>query len=135
MLALDLQLPDGQAARLDRFAGRIYKSRTEATAQLIEEALRHDEFPDVEFRDSPAGRQAFVVESGLAVWEVLLIAEGYEMDPARTADHLRWPVGRVDSVFAYTRAYAAEVSAALAENDAVTEGELRRRWPGAAWTD
>lgn len=128
-------MPDEQAARLDRFAGRLHKTRGEATAQLIEEALRHDEFPDVEFRDSPVGRQAYVVGSGLAVWEVLMIAESYEMDPARTANHLRWPEGRVEKVLEYARAYAGEVNGALAENDAVTETDLRRCLPGATWTD
>ncbi|MBL8291576.1 MAG: ribbon-helix-helix protein, CopG family [Bryobacterales bacterium] len=135
MTALDIQLPDEQAARLDRFAGRMRMSRGEATAQLLEEALRHDEFPEVEFRDSPAGRQAFVVGSSLAVWEVLMIGESYGMDAVRTAEHLRWPAARVVNVLDYARAYATEVNAALAENDSVTEAQLRRRLASASWTD
>ena len=91
MTSIDLQLPDEQAARLDSFARAVHKSRNEATAQLIEEALRHEDFPAVEFRDSASGRQAYVVGSGLAVWEVLMVAADYDLDPARTAAHLPTP--------------------------------------------
>jgi len=42
---------------------------------LIEEGLPHAEFPAIEFRDSAAGRQAYVVGSRLAVWELLMEAE------------------------------------------------------------
>ena len=134
MTLIDLQLPDEQAARLDRFASSVRKSRGEATAQLIEEALRHEEFPAVEFRDSVVGRQAYVVGSTLAVWEVLMVAESYALDAARTAAHLGWPRQRAEGVLAYIRAYSSEVTAAVAENDAVGEEELRRRLPNARWT-
>ncbi len=133
MTRIGLELPDEQAARLDRFASSVRKSRGEATAQLIEEALRHEEFPAVEFRDSTRGRQAYVVGSTLAVWEVLMVAETYALDAARTAAHLGWPRQRAEGVLAYARAYSPEVAAALAENDAVSEEELRRRLPNANW--
>ena len=134
MTLIDLQLRDEQAARLDRFANSVRKSRGEATAQLIEEALRHEEFPAVDFRDSIVGRQAYVVGSSLAVWEVLMVAESYAMDAARTATHLAWPRQRVEAVLAYIRAYSQEVASALAENDTVSEDELRRRLPNAFGT-
>ena len=135
MTSIDLQLPDEQAARLDSFARAVHKSRDEATAQLIEEALRHEDYPAVEFRDSASGRQAYVVGSGLAVWEVLMVAMDYDLDPARTAAHLQWPPHRVESTLAYARRYPAEVRKALHENDAVTEPTLRQRLPNAIWTD
>jgi len=87
-MTINVELRDEQAARLDRFATGLRKSRVEATAQLIEEGLRHAEFPAIEFRDSAAGRQAYVVGSGLAVWEILIVAEGYRLDPDSTAQHL-----------------------------------------------
>ena len=134
MTLIDLQLPDEQAARLDPFANSVRKSRGEATAKLIEEALRHEEFPAVEFRDSIVGRQAYVVGSTLAVWEVLMVAEAYALDAARTAAHLAWPRQRVEGVLAYIRAYSQELAAALAENDAVSEEELQKRLPNAFGT-
>ncbi len=134
MTLIDLQLPDEQAARLDRFANSVRKSRGEATAQLIDEALRHEEFPSIEFRDSAKGRQAYVAGSSLAVWEVLMVAQTYALDAARTAAHLTWPRQRVESVLAYIHAYSPELLPAVAENDAISEEELRRRLPNARWT-
>lgn len=134
MTLIDLQLPDEQAARLDRFASSVRKSRGEATAQLIEEALRHEEFPSVEFRDSVVGRQPYVVGSSLAVWEVSMVAETYVLDSGKTAKHLGWPPQRAEGVLAYIRAYSAEVLPLVAENDAVSEEDLRRRLPMALWT-
>jgi hypothetical protein len=89
----------------------------EAIAQLMEEALRHEEFPSVEFRDSILGRQAYVFGSTLAVWEVLMVAETYALDPAKTAAHLGWPQHRTENVIAYIQAFPQEVNAALNEND------------------
>ena len=134
MTSIDLQLPDEQAARLDRFASSVRKSRGEATAQLVEEALRHEEFPAVEFRDSIVGRQAYVVGSSLAVWEVLMVAETYALDPAKTAAHLGWPRQRAEGVLGYIHAHSPEILPALAQNDAVSEEKLRQRLPHAVWT-
>jgi hypothetical protein len=108
-------------------------SRNEAIAQLMEEALRHEEFPSVEFRDSLLGRQAYVVGSTLAVWEVLMLAESYSLDPAKTAAHLGWPQHRAENVLAYIRAFPQEVNAALKENDLQNEDQLRKLLPNARW--
>jgi hypothetical protein len=131
---LDIEMPDEQAARLDRFAMSVHKTAREATAQLIEEGLRHAEFPAVEFRDSSAGRQAYVVGSSLAAWEVAMVAESYQHDAEQTAAHLRWPVSRVETVLAYAQTYRQEISRALSENRAVTPQDLRRLLPNSHWT-
>lgn len=88
-MTIHVELRDEQAARLDRFASGLHKSRGEATAQLIEEGLRRAEYPAIEFRDSAAGRQAYVAGSGLAVWEVVMVAEGYELAVGETAEWFR----------------------------------------------
>jgi hypothetical protein len=95
MQTIDIEMPDEQATRLARFAMRVHKSPREATAQLIEEGLRHAEFPAVEFRDSDSGRQAYVVGPSLAVWEVAMFDESYGHRAEQTAAHLRWPFTRL----------------------------------------
>ena len=40
---------------------------------LVEEGLRRSEFAFLDFRDSPAGRQAYIQGSTLAIWEVMLL--------------------------------------------------------------
>jgi hypothetical protein len=134
MQNIDIEMPDEQAARLDRFAMSVHKSPREATAQLIEEGLRHAEFPAVEFRDSDSGRQAYVVGSSLAVWEVAMISESYGHSANQTAAHLRWPLTRVEPVLAYARMYQQETDAALRENRAVCAPDLQRSLPNSRWT-
>ena len=134
MRAIDIEMPDEQAARLDRFAMSVHKNPREATAQLIEEGLRHAEFPAVEFRDSDSGRQAYVVGSSLAVWEVVMINESYGRSVEQTAAHLRWPVARVEAVLAYARTYEQEIAAALQANRSVSPQDLQRSLPNSRWT-
>ena len=134
MRSIDIEMPDQQAARLDRFAVSVHKSPREATAQLIEEGLRHAEFPPVEFRDSDSGRQAYIVGSSLAVWEVVMINQSYGHNAEQTAAHLRWPLTRVEPVLAYARRYQQEITAALQENRSVSPPDLTRSLPNSRWT-
>jgi hypothetical protein len=134
MQTIDIEMPDEQSARLDRFAMSVHKSPREATVQLIEEGLRHAEFPAVEFRDSDSGRQAYVVGSSLAVWEVTMIDESYGHSAEQTAAHLRWPLTRVEPVLAYARTYQQEIAAALQKNRSVSSPDLQRSLPNSRWT-
>jgi len=134
-MTINVELRDEQAARLDRFASGLHKDRSEATAQLIEEGLRHAEFSAIEFRDSAAGRQSYVVGSGLAVWEVLMVAEGYGLDADATAQHLRLDADRVSQALRYASAFESEVHRALEENRAMTPEKLRASLPPGAWVE
>lgn len=134
-MTINIELRDEQAARLDRFATGLRKSRVEATAQLIEEGLRRAEFPAIEFRDSAAGRQAYLVGSGLAVWEVVMVAEGYGLDPDSTAQHLQIDRDRVSQALRYALAFEPEVRQALNENRSITAERLRASLPPRAWID
>src|SRR5262249_24845926 len=88
----------------------------ETSALLVDEGLRTAEFGEIEFRNSSAGRQAYVRGSGLAVWEVVLIAKSYELDDVRTAEHLDWPRYRVKAALNYYAAFTAEIEDALKDN-------------------
>lgn len=111
------------------------KTRSEAAAQLIKEGLRHAEFPAVEFRDSAAGRQAYLVGSGLAVWEVRMVAEGFRLDVGETAKHLRLDRDYVSQALRYASAFESEVRIALDQNRAMTPEKLRAVLPVGAWVD
>lgn len=106
--------------RLDRFAQNLHLSRDKAAALLIEEALRRLDSPSIEFRDSPVGRQAYVVGSGLAVWELLVVAQDYQLDSHATEKHLCLPLDVVEQALRYAQAYPQEVNVALQENRSLT---------------
>ncbi len=126
---VSLRLRDEQMDRMRRLARRMNRTVGEASALLLEEALRMAEFAFIQFRDSAAGRQAYVQGSGLAVWEVMFIARSHEGDITRTAGHLQWPENKVRAALNYAAAYPDEIQAALEDNDKGFDA-LERMLPG-----
>ena len=55
----------------------------------------------IDFRDSAFGRQAYLMGSSLAVWEIMLLARNYEEDVDAVAKHLGWPELKVEGGFTY----------------------------------
>jgi hypothetical protein len=110
-------------------ASRLGWTASDASARLVEEGLRRSEFAFLDFRDSAAGRQAYVQGSTLAVWEVLLLVRSYKADVSAVAAHLRWPEAKVQAAMNYARAFPEEVEGALSENAEVDFEALRRMLP------
>jgi predicted transcriptional regulator len=71
---VSMRLKDEQVERLNRFARRVGKRPSELAAQLLEEALRREEFPGIDIRETAAGREAFVGGTRLKVWHVVMHA-------------------------------------------------------------
>ena len=126
---VSLRLNESQVERVRRFARRFGRSVSDTGSLFLEEAMRHEQFPLVEFRDSSIGRQAYVAGSSLAVWEVVAIGKEYAMESAATAAHLNWDEFRVKAAFQYYRAYSQEIDDALAENDSYDESRLQELFP------
>ena len=93
-MVVSMRLPIESGRRLKRMANRHGWTPRDASARLVEEGLRRSEFAFVDFRDSPAGRQAYIQGSTLAVWEVFLL-RSYKGNVAAVAKHLRWPEAKV----------------------------------------
>jgi hypothetical protein len=127
---ISLRLKDGEAVTLTRLARRFSRSPGETAALLLSEKLREEQFPLIEFRRTLEGRQAFVKGTGMAVWEVVLVARGLDLDTERTATRLEWPRERVAAALAYADVYPEEIQPILDEVEAMTADELRRRIPG-----
>jgi hypothetical protein len=89
-----MRLPVESGNRLKRVASRHGWTPSDASARLVEEGLRRSQFAFTDFRDSAAGRQAYIQGSTLAVWEVLLLLRSYREDVSAVAKHLQWPKPR-----------------------------------------
>lgn len=89
------------------------------------------DYSHIEFRDSMAGRQAYVKGSSLAVWEVAMVARDYVGDAEKVAAHLQWPVPRVRAALRYAADFKEEVDAAIADNDAYDFAAVSRLLPQA----
>jgi uncharacterized protein (DUF433 family) len=126
-----IRLKENQMERLRRMARRLGRTPAETSALLVEEALRRAEFAHIDFRNSPAGRQAYLQGTGLAVWEVVWLARYYQMDVDKTAQHLQCPAYRVQAALNYAAAYPEEIEPVLQEQAALDFASLSRMLPQA----
>ena len=130
-MVISMRLPTESGKRLKRMANRHGWTPSDASAKLVEEGLRRSEFAFIDFRDSPAGRQACIQGSSLAVWEIVLLIRSYKADVAAVAKHLGWPLGKVQAAVHYAEAFPEEVDEALSENESTDFDSLKPMLPQA----
>jgi hypothetical protein len=130
-MVISMRLPVESGKRLKRMANRHGWTPSDASARLVEEGLRRSEFGFIDFRDSPAGRQAYLQGSTLAVWEVMLLVYSYKNGVSAVARHLKWPEVQVQAAVNYTGAFPGEINEAIAENETTDFEALKRMLPQA----
>lgn len=130
-VVLSMRLSVESGRRLKRIANRHGWTPSDASARLVEEGLRRSEFAFLDFRDSPAGRQAYIQGSTLAVWEVIFLLRSYNGNVASVAKHLRWSEAKVGAAVNYAEAFPKEIDEATAENDSADFETLKRMLPQA----
>ncbi len=130
-VVISMRLPTESGNRLKRMANRHGWTPSDASARLVEEGLRRSEFAYIDFRDSAAGRQAYIQGSTLAVWEVLLLVQSYRANISAVAKHLKWPEAKVQAAINYAKAFPEEVESALSENAATDFEALKHMLPQA----
>src|SRR5580693_4021812 len=128
---VSMRLPLESGKRLKRMASRHGWTASDASARLVEEGLRRSEFAFLDFRDSPAGRLAYIQGSTLAIWEVMWLLRSYKGNVKDVAKHLKWPEARVRAALYYSEAFPGEVNEAMAENDSTNFEGLKRMLPQA----
>jgi uncharacterized protein (DUF433 family) len=93
----------------------------------------------IRFRDTAVGPQASVRGTRLLVWHAMMVARDLDMDPARVAEHLQWPLAEIQAAFRYAEEHPEEIWGAVEANDAVTFEDLQRILPHAEqfwfWSD
>lgn len=133
---VSVRLSTVQLAAIDRWRRRFHQRSTSAALQLLlEEKLREEKYGTIAFADTAAGRQAYLAGTGLAIWEVAMVARAYDNDVHRTAEHLELPERLVASALQYAADYSAEIGAELAENDAMDFESLKRILPDLSLTE
>ncbi len=126
---VSLRLRSDEGDRLQRLSRLLRRAVSETAAMLLTEKLREEDFPFIEFRASPIGRQPYVKGTSLAVWEVVLLGRRFEMQPGRVASYLEWPEAKVQSAIAYAEAHRDEVEPLVEEAERLGSEDLKRRVP------
>ncbi len=96
-------------------ARRSGRSRSAVVEELAEEAAKARLHPGIAFRGHP--RRAWVIGSGLDVWEIAELLASYEDDEAAlAADHPLLTERHVRTARAYSNQFPDEIAALLEEN-------------------
>ena len=123
-------LPDNTAERLKKLALSLGQTPGETSAMLIEESLREAEFTYIEFRNRSTGdRQAYMKGSNLAVWQVIMLAQNYDMNCEKVAQHLVRTLEWVQAAFNYAKTYPDEINEAIADFQAIDYTALQQILP------
>ncbi|HEY9171195.1 MAG TPA: DUF433 domain-containing protein [Verrucomicrobiae bacterium] len=118
---MTIRLPKGVKRSVERLAARFGHKPAQLGARYIEESVRRREYPQVDLRETAAGRVAYVGGTRFAVhWVVGMVP--HKMSPEDFAKEYELPVDRVRAALAYAQAYAAEI-----KNDR-EHAEANRKW-------
>ncbi|MBA2322708.1 MAG: hypothetical protein H0V92_01350 [Pseudonocardiales bacterium] len=116
-----LRLPPGTRRRLAECARRTGVAERTLAQRFLEEGLRHDAHPLIEFLDGPSGRRASLVGRGLDVWEVIATVRDNDGSITEATAYLHVPAGLIEAAVAYYGEYRAEIDAEIADNEAEYE--------------
>lgn len=116
-----LRLAPGTRRRLTEWARRAGVAERTLAQRYLEEGLRHDAHPLIQFLDGPSGRRASLVGRGLDVWEVIATLRDNGGSIAEAADYLQVPAGLVQAAVAYYGEYRDEIDSEIELNEAEYE--------------
>jgi uncharacterized protein (DUF433 family) len=116
-----LRLAPGIRQRLSEWARRAGLPERTLAQRYVEEGLRHDAHPLIQFLDGPSGRRASLLGRGLDVWEVIATVRDNNGSVADAADYLQVPAGLVEAAVAYYGEYRDEIDREIELNEAEYE--------------
>lgn len=112
-------------------ARRTKRSKGAVVEALTEEAARMRRFPGVGFRGEEPHREAWLVGTGLDVWELIQMLQDYEGAVDRLLEEHRNVTRRaVELAQAYYASYPEEIDEKIADNRRPVS-ELRELYPFA----
>lgn len=96
-------------------ARRTRRTKSAVVEAFTEEAARTRRFPGIAFRGDDARRRAWLIGSGLDVWEVIHMLEDFgSLESLANGSHLS--AAQIRLAEAYREAYAEEVDDAITDN-------------------
>jgi len=118
---MTLRVPVGVRRSLERLASQLGYKPAHLGARLVEEGLRRRNFPQIDLRDTAAGRVAYLKGTRLPVyWIVERVRKGAIAETiARDSD---LSAGQVNAALAYAEAFPSEIELDL------EEAQSNRRW-------
>jgi uncharacterized protein (DUF433 family) len=112
-----LRLAPGTKQRLGEQARRVRLAERTLAQRYVEEGLRRDLHPLIQFLDGPSGRRASLIGRGLDVWEVVATVKDNEGSIDAAADYLQVPAGLVEAAISYYGEFREEIDDEIEFNE------------------
>lgn len=96
---------------LEQIARRFGTSPATLGADYLIQGVRTAKHPSIEFRQTPAGRMAYVRGVRLPVWLAVQTVEDCQGDADKAAKLLRLPALLLHAALVYGKAFPAEIAA------------------------
>jgi uncharacterized protein (DUF433 family) len=109
-------------------AQRTRRSKGAIVESLTEEAARQRRFPGIGFRGDDAERRAWVIGTGLDVWEIIELRGDHESDKALFDAHPSVDGRALRLAQSYYASYAEEIDLAISANQ-LSDDELLAAYP------
>ena len=114
----------------DRFvteeARRLKRPRGSLLDEYVTESIRSRRYPGIGFRGDDYRRRAWVIGTGLDVWEVVALARDFG-DERRLAEEYELTPGQIRIALAYAREFRDETDELIARGRRLEE--VRTRYP------
>ncbi len=110
-----VRLEDATEKVVEVEARRTRRSKSAVVEAFVEETARTRRFPAIAFRGDDARRRAWVIGSGLDVWEIIHMLEDYG-SPDKLVAGTNLSLAQVRLAVAYRNAYPDEIDEAIADN-------------------
>lgn len=107
--------------RLSERAERLGLAERTLAQRYLEEGLRHDAHPLIQFLDGPSGRRASLIGRGLDVWEVIATVRDNGGSIAEAAAYLPVPTGLIEAAVSYYGEHREEIDREIELNEAEYE--------------
>lgn len=122
-----VRLDEATEALVNEHARRTRRSKSAVVEGFTEEAVRTRRFPGISFRGDDFRRRAWVIGSGLDVWEIIQMLEDFGSAAELTAQ-TQVTMRQVRIAQAYRDAYPDEIAEAVADNRRPID-DVRRLYP------
>jgi hypothetical protein len=108
---LSLRVPAEVKSELENIARRFGTNPATLGADFLTQGVRTTKHPSIEFRQTPAGRMAYIRGVRLPVWLAVETIEDCRGNTEKAARLLRLPILLLKAALAYAKAFPDEILA------------------------
>ncbi|HEX6512595.1 MAG TPA: ribbon-helix-helix protein, CopG family [Chloroflexota bacterium] len=125
---INIRMSKDLQRRVNAMAKRTGMSRSALLESLIDEAERERRYPGIRFRGREQNRRAWVIGTGLDVWQIIEALQDFGNDAERMARDTDLTLACIELARAYYGEFTEEIDSAIAL-DRRPLAELTREYP------